>query len=111
MAFASAIEPLRVANRLAGRELFGWTLPSPDGWPAAASGGFEIVAEGVVGTLPKVACLIVCAGFEPLRHARARLDRWLRRLVRFGTALGALDTGAFLLAHAGLLDGHRVTLH
>lgn len=110
-AFTSALEPLRVANRLAGRELFRWTLLSPDGNPAATSSGLAIVAEGGIDAAPKVGCLIVCAGFAPLRHASARLDGWLRRLARFGVVLGALDTGAFLLARAGLLDGRRVTLH
>ena len=35
----------------------------------------------------------------------------LRRLARNGTLLGAVDTGAFLLAGAGVLDGHRATCH
>lgn len=111
MALASAVEPLRVANRLAGRELFRWTLLSPDGRPAAASGGLEVAAAGGVGEAPPLRCLFVCAGFEPLRHAGARIDGRLRRLARFGVVLGALDTGAFLLARAGLLDGYRATLH
>ena len=31
----------------------------------------------------------------------------LRRLARNGTLLGGVDTGAFLLAGAGVLDGYR----
>ena len=35
----------------------------------------------------------------------------LRRLARNGTLLGGVDTGAFLLAGAGVLDGYRATSH
>ena len=109
MAFTSAIEPLRVSNRLGG-ELFRWRLISADGKPVAASNGLEIVAEAAA--LPiELDCLLVCAGFDAERQASPQLDAWLRRCGRFGTALGALDTGAFLLARAGLLAGYRITLH
>jgi AraC family carnitine catabolism transcriptional activator len=37
MAFASALEPLRVANRLSRREVYRWTIFSADGLPVPAS--------------------------------------------------------------------------
>ena len=37
MAFVSALEPLRVANRLAQRQLYRWEILSRDGLPVAAS--------------------------------------------------------------------------
>ncbi|MEK9729574.1 MAG: GlxA family transcriptional regulator, partial [Alphaproteobacteria bacterium] len=39
LAFASAIEPLRAANRMAGEELFSWVISSPNGQPTEASNG------------------------------------------------------------------------
>ena len=36
-AFASAIEPLRIANRMAGQTLYRWSLASEDGQSATAS--------------------------------------------------------------------------
>ncbi|HAO58314.1 MAG TPA: AraC family transcriptional regulator, partial [Alphaproteobacteria bacterium] len=42
LAFASAIEPLRSANRQSGRELYQWVIASTDGTPAAASNGVEV---------------------------------------------------------------------
>ena len=42
LAFASAIEPLRAANRLAEETLFEWTLATVDGKPVCASNGIEI---------------------------------------------------------------------
>ncbi|MCC7284373.1 MAG: GlxA family transcriptional regulator, partial [Acetobacteraceae bacterium] len=37
MSVCSAIEPLRAANRLLGRETYRWTLLSADGAPVRAS--------------------------------------------------------------------------
>ena len=33
LAFASALEPLRAANRMSRQELFSWTISSPQGQP------------------------------------------------------------------------------
>lgn len=54
---------------------------------------------------------MVVAGFEPLKFTTPALEHWLRRLDHEGVTLGAIDTGACVLAEAGLLDGHRLTLH
>ncbi|MEC9177214.1 MAG: GlxA family transcriptional regulator, partial [Pseudomonadota bacterium] len=42
IAFASAIEPLRLANRVAGRELYRWRITSLDGQVVVASGGVPV---------------------------------------------------------------------
>ncbi len=55
--------------------------------------------------------MLVVAGFEPLKFATPALEHWLRRLDNEGVTLGAIDTGSFILAEAGLLEGHRLTLH
>jgi len=109
--FFSAVEPLRVANRLCGRPLFSWHIFSVDGEPVQASNGMAIVADAPISAVERFPTVIVCASFEPERHAGKRLLAWLRRLDRQGARLGALDTGTRILAEAGLLDGHRATLH
>src|ERR1700731_4785314 len=69
MAFLSAVEPLRVANRLAGRGLFAWHAHSSDGGPVEASNGMRIVVEGPLQAIGDIPTLLVCAGFEPERYA------------------------------------------
>lgn len=108
--FISAIEPLRVANRFRG-ELYRWHVLSADGGPVLASNGMSINADAALEPLKKGATLLVVAGFEPLRCVNPALEHWLRRLDHDGVTLGGIDTGSFVLAQAGLLDGHRVTLH
>ena len=111
MAFFSAVEPLRVANRLSGRELYRWYVLSVDGQPVAASNNMTLVADAPIAQAPRLPTVFVCASFEPERGESRALFAWLRRQSRQGTRLGGLETGAYLLARAGLLDGYRATLH
>lgn len=109
MAFFSALEPLRIANRLAGRQLYHWTIHASGGDHALASNGMELRADG---PLPDgVDALIVCAGFDPLDHVGPALLGQVRRLWRAGCRVGAVDTGAFVLAAAGILGRETITLH
>jgi AraC family carnitine catabolism transcriptional activator len=110
LGFISALEPLRVANRFRG-ELYRWHILSADGGAVLASNGMSVNADAALEPLKKGATLLVVAGFEPLQFATPALEHWLRRLDHEGVTLGAIDTGACVLAEAGLLDGHRLTLH
>jgi len=109
MGFVAAMEPLRVANRLAQRPVFAWRLFSADGAPVEASCGLKVAVDGPLDE--SVAALIVCAGFEPRRGITRPLVAALRRMARKGAVLGALDTGIYALAQAGLIGDQPVTLH
>lgn len=111
MAFFSAVEPLRIANRISGRPLFDWTLFGIDGEPVTASNGMTLMVDQPAGEAHALPSLAVCSGFAPEAHLSRPLMGWLHRLDQAGCALGGLDTGCFLLAAAGLLEGERVTLH
>ncbi len=111
MAFVSAIEPLRVANRLAGRDLYRWDIISRDGQSIAASNGMALVADRSIADAYGYPLAVICAGFEPEQYYDRRLKNWLQRLNSENADLGAMDTGSFLLARAGLLDGYRATTH
>jgi len=108
--FISAVEPLRVANRFRG-ELYRWHVLSLDGGPVLASNGMSVNADAALEPLKKGATLLIVAGFEPLATFTPALQHWLRRLDRDGVTLGGIDTGAFVLAESGLLEGYRITLH
>lgn len=110
MGFVSALEPLRVANRFRG-PLYRWHILSADGGPVTASNGMSLNAEGALETLASAPTLFIVGGFNPLDHYSPALGNWLRKLDRAGTVLGAIDTGSFLLAEAGLLQRQKLTLH
>ena len=64
IAFTSAIEPLRLANRASGKQLYPWHLFSPDGKPIAASNGIELTPEGSVDGLGNYKTVILCSGID-----------------------------------------------
>ncbi len=111
MAFLSAVEPLRVANRLHGSELYSWHVFSVDGRPVEASNGMTVAAEASLADIKKFPTVFVNASFEPERYETKPVLAWLRRLDRQGARLGGLENGTFLLARAGLLDGCKVAVH
>ena len=111
IAFASAVEPLRMANRLSGRELYRWSLFSESGEPVTASNAIELPAERAVPAARNCDLVLVCAGERVGDFADRLLLLCLRRLAREKIPLGAICTGSYLLARAGLLDGYRSTIH
>ena len=111
IAFASAVEPLRMANRMSGRELYRWTLFSVDGRPVRASNVIELPTECAMPTVRDCDLVLVCAGERVGDFADRLLLFCLRRLAREKIPLGAICTGSYLLAKAGLLDGYRSTIH
>lgn len=111
MAFTASIEPLRVANRMAGRVLYTWGTVSVDGGPVTASNGVPVMADAAIGARPAPGIAIVCAGLRAERFREPAATAWLRGLARSGTMLGGVCTGALVLARAGLLDGYRCTIH
>ena len=109
IAFFAALEPLRIANRLSGKPLFAWTIHAPDDDYAAASNGMQLRSDGAVPDAPHT--LVICAGFRPLDQARPALLGQIRRMWRAGCQIGSIDTGAFVLAEAGILGREMITLH
>jgi transcriptional regulator GlxA family with amidase domain len=112
IAFASAIEPLRMANRDAGRELYRWSVYTIDGLPEKASNGLEITPDGSIESATDISILFVCGGADIADTWSKPLQFALRRIAkRNNVKLGALCTGSYLLARAGLLDGYKCTIH
>lgn len=104
------LEPLRVANRF-GRALFAWRLYSSDGTPVTASNGVTVDVDAALDGAAIFDNLMVVASYEA--EATVSSPQWavLRQVAAHGGLLGALDTGAFILARAGLLEGFEVALH
>ena len=63
MAFTSAIEPLRSANRLSGKKLYDWRVVSVDGSSVISSNGVEIVPSGAQDIIQKPKLIFVVSGY------------------------------------------------
>jgi AraC family carnitine catabolism transcriptional activator len=71
----------------------------------------SMAVDGPLETLEAASILYVVAAYDPLAHVDRTLRHWLKRQANAGITLGGVDTGAFVLAEAGLLQGFRVTVH
>jgi transcriptional regulator GlxA family with amidase domain len=113
LSFASAIEPVRVANRIAGETLYTWVLAGEPGrgGTVACSNGAEFRLDMGLDEVDREDTVLVCGGIDVQRATTRPVLNWLRREARRGVAFGGLCTGAHALAKAGLLDGKKATIH
>jgi len=112
MALASAIEPLRAANRLAGRQIYVWQLLSAETAGVSTSCGVALQTASIDDDhhAPPERLFVVASLNTDTLHDM-RVNRYLQRLAARGVTLGALSTGTFVLARAGVLAGYQCTLH
>ena len=112
LAAQAFIDPFRAANYLRAGKIYSWDFISPEGGRVVASSGIEIGhTTAVVEAETGFDLLVVNASWTPEAFQDKALQSWLRLASRRGAMLGGLDTGAFVLAFAGLLDGHRAVVH
>lgn len=108
---AATLDPMRSANRHLGRDGFRWRVVSPDGAAVPLTCGIELPSDGGLAEAIGADVLVVVAGFSQAEGADQRLIRTLRRIAPRFRAVGGIDAGAWVLARAGLLEGHRATVH
>ena len=84
MAFTSAIEPLRSANRLSGKTLYDWRVVSVDGSSVISSNGVEIVPSGALDIIQKPKLIFVISGYGVQFYNNEKLFSFLRKSAREG---------------------------
>ena len=111
-ATAAFIDPFRAANYLEGATRFRWNLVSSTGGSCMASNGFSVETQRLADIQGDAFDIVVMsASWTPETGKTPQLLAALRKWARAGSIMGALDTGAFILADAGLLRGRRATVH
>lgn len=111
LSFASALECLRIANRMANKKLYDWTLIGEGGEVVDCSAGTTFKLDGDLDEFTRTDTIIVCGGMDVQKATSKKMVNWLRREARKGAKIGGLCTAAFTLAKAGLLDSKRATIH
>jgi transcriptional regulator GlxA family with amidase domain len=111
LSFAAAVDCLRIANLMSGKELYTWRLAGDGGDVATASGGITFKLDMDLEELRRDDYLLVCGGKDVQEATTKRVVSWLRREARRGIVVGGLCTAAYTLARSGLLDDKRATIH
>jgi transcriptional regulator GlxA family with amidase domain len=104
------LEPLRAANDLSSQQVFEWNIVVLGGQRVRSSSGLRLEADAELADM-RGDILMVMPSYGFLTHANVTSSRALRAAARRFDILAGLDTGSWLLAEAGLLDGYRATIH
>ena len=111
LCFSAAVESLRIANRMSGRELYSWILMSETGEPVICSGDIEYRVNSELIEVLRDDTVMICGGINVQNVTTKKLLNWLRREARKGPLIAGLCTAGYTLAKAGLLNGKRATIH
>ncbi|WP_200892660.1 GlxA family transcriptional regulator [Thalassospira sp. HJ] len=111
MSYASAIEPLRAANLLAGQPIYKVLNYSATGGNVLSSSGTMVPTTPLAQAPTNLHTLFVCAGGHPSQWQAPGMLGNLRKLARWGVRMGGISSGAYVLAAAGLLAQRQFTIH
>ncbi|MEH6640457.1 MAG: AraC family transcriptional regulator, partial [Halomonas glaciei] len=92
ISLASAIEPLRMANQLAGSELYRWYTLTQDGLPVRASDGVQVTPDASMHAPLSLEWVVVCGGVGPQHSVTREHVRWLQSQSRKLRRLGSVCT-------------------
>lgn len=106
------VEVFSIATRLGSHE-YEIEIAADGGSAIRTSSGLELRPHRALSPIRGSIDTLIVPGGEGTRRALedTRSIRWIARAARRARRVASVCTGAFLLAEAGLLDGHRATTH
>lgn len=108
---ACAGDPLRAANRVCGREAFRWRYLSLDGGAVETSAGTPWPVSGAFAPSELRDVFAVVSAFRTAEIRDPKVLAAVAMASRRSAETIGIESGAWLLARAGLLDGRRATTH
>ncbi len=123
LSLSGSLDVLAESNRLLGERAFQSCILSADGQPVASAGTVTLAADHAIDSAPELDCLFVLCDAPLPQRGHDAVVAWLQRFAAAQAAaplmparaparhIGGIGTGAYLLARAGLLRGHRATIH
>jgi len=111
LSFSSALDALRIANRMSGKKLYDWTFIGENEEFVSCSAGTQFKLDNSLIELHRDDTILLCGGTRIQESTTKKLIGWLRREARRGLVIGGLCTAAYPMAKAGLLDDKKATIH
>jgi len=111
LSFSSALDALRIANRMSGKTLYEWTFIGENEGVVSCSAGTQFKLDNPLIELHRDNTVLLCGGTSIQEVTTKKLIGWLRREARRGLTIGGLCTAAYPMAKAGLLEGKKATIH
>ena len=111
LSFSSALDALRIANRMSGKTLYQWTFIGENEGVVSCSAGTQFKLDNSLIELHRDDTVLLCGGTSIQEATTKKLIGWLRREARRGLTIGGLCTAAYPMAKAGLLDEKKATIH
>nr|WP_085805565.1 AraC family transcriptional regulator [Roseovarius albus] len=108
---SAAIDVLALANYVSGEPIYSWCTIGHRIHSARSMNGLNVQTDHLIEDAPPLINLVVGAGVDGHKQTSTEVSTWLRRLKAGGTSIGAVSTGSWVLAKAGLLEGKRCTIH
>ena len=108
---AAPAQAFFAATRGPGEAFYEFSTCSLDGRPLRSTTGFGVVPEGDVSLLEEADTVVVPAYFDVFTAPPEEALTALREASARGARVISVCTGAFALAHAGLLDDRRAATH
>jgi len=111
---AGPMDVFHEAARQSGKpETYQFDLVALEDGPVRADNGMLFQPTATIDTLDHAIDTLLVTGSHAIQDfdTNPRLLQWMQRQARVVRRVGSVCSGAWLLAHAGLLDGKRVTTH
>jgi AraC family carnitine catabolism transcriptional activator len=105
------IDPLRMVNQLAGKPIVAIRTSSTDGKPIELTNGTVFVPTCRLSDVRDARIVVIACSRQSTSAERRHVRTWLRTNSGGDTRFYAATFAPFLLAEAGLLAGHKATVH
>jgi len=112
LGYALVVEMLRFANENAGREIYQSIVVAEHSQAISCSNGTQIVPDGTLDEVGDINKILVCSSIRYRDNPSTdKIHRWLKVHQQRGISIGALGSGVWILAEAGLLENRRCAVH